>query len=276
MSKFIRRALRKPSVVSQDESIHVQDDATDTEQPESLPEDVISLKETKPPIKITSIKGKSVAINGNPKKPEILHRESTESTEGKHVQIAETTPEIYRRNSQPKRDSIESKRNEDWKQRRQSPSRSTSSKETRHDSITSNWSDNIPVITISKTGSSECILEQQTEEANTSKLSKSEQNDEDKIDPKEEPKVSSSSDTLVAEEQVFKPKIKHVLKKQTGVSDKGESSENVRKESNEHEGEETEDESTRTTVKSKAFEKTSTSDTTKSESSADYEDKSLS
>lgn len=44
-----------------------------------------------------------------------------------------------------------------------SASRSSSSKDLRQDSLTSNWSDNIPVIKISGTGSSECILETQNE-----------------------------------------------------------------------------------------------------------------
>lgn len=235
VSKFFRRALRKPSS-SEEESVQIQDDATDTEQPESLPEDVISLKEGKIIKKVL-------------KKSDSLQRTSSDSTEGKRVQISEATPEMYRKReafNQPKKESSQKYPNP-------SPTRSNSSKEARQDSINSNWSDNIPVITISKTESSECILEQKN--GDPSKVNK-------------------------ASEEAFKPRIKNVLKKQE--AERGEPEESVEKSSPEvsqvkEEQEESEDESTKTTVKSKNLEKSSASgtvsDTNITEESDDFSEK---
>lgn len=88
---------------------------------------------------------------------------------------------------------------------RRSSTKSTSSKDLHQDSLSSNWSENIPVITISKTESSECILEQQTEVPVTRKERKmvhqervEENKQEDSVQVAEpQCPVTGSSETLV-------------------------------------------------------------------------------
>ncbi|KAF5303691.1 hypothetical protein FQR65_LT00835 [Abscondita terminalis] len=120
--KFLKRRMKK----SQDD-LQIEDEGTDNEQAESLPEDVRKNSRC------------------------FLPQDSIDSSNDKR--IGENITDL--RNIK----SPDMKRDE-WRHNYRSSSFSNSSKETGQDSISSsNWSDNIPVITISKTASSEDILE---------------------------------------------------------------------------------------------------------------------
>lgn len=198
----------------------MQDDNTDTEQHDSLPDDVVSVKEAKPQSAF-NFKG---MVNLARKSSD--NRKSSD-IEPKHVHIVDCA-------QLPKRsDSYQEQRRDNWRERRrrQSPTKSTSSsKETKkEDSVNSTWSEAIPVITISKTESAECILEGTSKKAvdeeraqgvSSTYSSVSNQEDETPLPEKSEDNVKSSdsTDTLIADEETnFKPRIKYVLLKQMTV-----------------------------------------------------------
>lgn len=141
-SKLIKKALRKFSISEDDQN------ATDNEQHDSLPEDPVSVKppNRKPRPSWGGFEFQDIA------KQALQMKNSSEYTDNKHVQIKviQNTPDL-----------------------------DTASTSKRKDSDASVWSDNIPVITISKTESAENIL-------NNDKVSK-----------------------------MFKPKIRCALKKQS-------------------------------------------------------------
>ena len=142
-SKFIKKALRKTSISEEDNHETAnQEEGTDTEQHESLPEDLVSIKESK-------------ALQS----PLPLSSGSFD----------------YQKSLLQKRNSQKSV-SED----------SRTKKDMRQDSTSSVWSDNIPVITISKTESAECL---------------------DVVPEKEPPKPEP--------DHKFKPKIKCALRKQS-------------------------------------------------------------
>lgn len=183
MSKFIKRALRKSSSPSEEE------EGTDNEQQDSLPDDV-NIREAKPkPEKATKSNFRH-AINSALQQKENATIDITrrsDSSETKHVKIQGVKPTPTHSATQNK--TIYERRISKEKQ----PYSSTdNSKNTRQDSQTSNWSDNIPVITISKTESEECILEKQKQSKRPDVVTKAE------VEP------SKESD---------KPK-KHILRKQ--------------------------------------------------------------
>ncbi|KAK5642603.1 hypothetical protein RI129_008770 [Pyrocoelia pectoralis] len=171
--RFLRRAMQKPRNENREQ---VEEEATDNEQHESLPDDV-----NRTPNRLRKY---SIIDHNETKRPNI--------------------PDYN--NVQQKRNSVDFKRRDEWRQSYRSSSPSNSSKETRQDSISSSiWSDNIPIITISKTESAENILEQK----------------ENGIDE-------------------ASPKIRHFLRKQSGVYTDNDSDDGLC----------SEDESTKTTVKS--------------------------
>ncbi|KAB0796732.1 hypothetical protein PPYR_10793 [Photinus pyralis] len=165
--RFLRRAMQKPD---NENGRQVEEEATDNEQHDSLPDDV----------------------NRTPN--DMRKYSNADHSEIRRFHI----PDLQKR-----RNSVDSKRGEEWRQSYRSSSPSNSSKETRQDSITSSiWSDNIPIITISKTESAENILRE-----------------------------NGSNEAS--------PKIRNILKKQAEVATE-----------NDSDGQCSDDESTKTTVKS--------------------------
>lgn len=162
--KFIKNAIHKPTDGSKENNSisAAQDDGTDTELHESLPDDVnmrepSSEKDTKhhrssrkssPSKKLNSSTSKSTSEENNKSVKSI-------SSENDKPAKAVSSEKIKTLERTRKKEKIHDKY--------RSTSRSSSSKDLRQDSSTSNWSDNIPVIKISGTESSECILEHQTE-----------------------------------------------------------------------------------------------------------------
>lgn len=130
-SKLLKLALRKFSISEDDQN------ATDTEQHDSLPEDPSVGKQLRKPrpswgcFEFQDIANKALQMK---KSMELSSKESESSTDTKHVQINDVQTCITTS---------------------EEPEASTSN---RQDSDCSVWSDNIPVITISKTESSENIL----------------------------------------------------------------------------------------------------------------------
>ncbi|KAK4877203.1 hypothetical protein RN001_009709 [Aquatica leii] len=186
--KFLRRRMKKSN-----NDVKHEDEGTDNEQAESLPEDV-------------SKHGQG-----------LIPQDSIDSSDDKRVHILENTSDLKR----PGQSQSVDKKRDEWSEhyRSSSPSRSNSSKETRQNSISSsNWSDNIPVITISKTESSESVLD------------------------------DNANSSWRAGTSESRSKIKYVLKKQSEVT--------VEDESEDGQGS---DDSTKTTVKSIKFDKSSLS-----------------
>ncbi|XP_044270134.1 transmembrane channel-like protein 2-A [Tribolium madens] len=166
-SKFIKKALGKTSSMSENENRDNEnlDEGTDTEQHESLPEDLVSIKDSKPqpPSRL------SISSNSFDYQKGLLQKQSSlKSVSG----------------------SIQHK------------------KQFRQDSSSSNWSDNIPVITISKTESAE-FLDVVPEMTKT----KTEKTPERKEVMEEEIVKETAPDAAC--EFRFKPKIKCALKKQS-------------------------------------------------------------
>ncbi|XP_022904331.2 transmembrane channel-like protein [Onthophagus taurus] len=116
ISKLIKKALRKP--ISEDE------DGTDNEQHDSLPED------------------------GKEAKPQVPTKSTFKMQDTKVRNVVKSG--VSRKNSDVRK--VES------------PKKSFNLRNVRQDSIASNWSDNIPVITISKTESLENVLDLKQEE----------------------------------------------------------------------------------------------------------------
>nr|CAD7567448.1 unnamed protein product [Timema californicum] len=135
IEKLMKRALRKSSATSDDESAPVADEeATDIELHDSLPDDVSSVT------KAVSNKDRNVT-------------QKNKST----VKPKEPSPEKTNRRSQ-----LPKQRRRHNGSRPKSPPPSYDNKD-REDSLTSCWSDNIPVIKISKTDSAECVAQQRAE-----------------------------------------------------------------------------------------------------------------
>lgn len=97
---------------------------------------------------------------------EILPKRSSGPNETKHVKINKSVPVTIHSTTPRRKDTFDLKKTQELRQKRamQSPSRSGSSREVREDSLSSIWSDNIPVITISKTESAENILDEKPKE----------------------------------------------------------------------------------------------------------------
>lgn len=122
------------------------DDATDTDQHDSLPDDInnsnIAVKAENENRVLNNFKR---LLNAKAKQ-----RRATAQAQPSQQNKGPVTQSVTAAVTNPAK--IEKKK---------STSRSSSSKDIRQDSLTSNWSENIPVIKISGTGSSECILENQ-------------------------------------------------------------------------------------------------------------------
>ncbi|KAK9743978.1 TMC domain [Popillia japonica] len=179
-SKLIKRALKK-SVTSEEE------EATDTDPHDSLPED------TKPPIKKPTF---TIKKDLNPKRPVVhatLPKKKQESQDSKLSVEFETnpTPLASRHSGKHRKDSFDLKKHQD----KRKVIRSRSSKDFREDSLTSNWSDNIPVITISKSDSIEHIEEER------------------------DVGLAEGNDTLTQEKVDVRSKSRYVLKKQEVTED---------------------------------------------------------
>lgn len=143
LTKFIKRAIKKIPVAS----TITADDATDTEQHDSLPDDInnsnIAVKVENENRVMNNFKR---LLNAKAKQRRATTQvQPIQQTKGSATQgvtdVAVNNPIKIENN--------------------RSTSRSSSSKDIRQDSLTSNWSENIPVIKISGTGSSECIIENQ-------------------------------------------------------------------------------------------------------------------
>ncbi|RZC36461.1 transmembrane channel-like protein 3 [Asbolus verrucosus] len=164
-SKFIKKALGKSSI-SEDENQEAQnlDEGTDTEQHESLPEDLVSIKDTTKPPLVSKLSTGSGSFDY----PRVLlqkknsQKSSSDSSE-KHFQIKDHKAADHK-------------------------------KEVRQDSGSSVWSDNIPVITISKTESAEGL---------------------DVVPEMAKIRAVGEAPPKTESESRFKPKIKCALKKQS-------------------------------------------------------------
>nr|XP_023025847.1 transmembrane channel-like protein 2 isoform X1 [Leptinotarsa decemlineata] len=181
-TKLIKRALGKSST-SEDEPN--AEDGTDTEQHDSLPYDTISSRKSlhrplKPSFSwgktdFQTVATKAMQLNKNNPDPNDNRNIS------EHSQIATC---VSRQNSDLRKDVHRRKSNV-------TKTEPSFSDNTRQDSESSVWSENIPVITISKTESAENIL--------SSKISDSQKVEIDKV----------------PHQQQFAPKIKCALKKQS-------------------------------------------------------------
>lgn len=167
------------------------DEGTDNEQTDSLPDDANVKEEKKPEVvrKPFSMKPRGSSFKQAINAAVLQKRNSkADMAEVKHVKISDSAaPAVH----------VATKK----------PEKSTKKKhETRQDSQTSNWSDNIPVITISKTESEECILENSTVKIEKTAKIIVQEDQEDVIESEknecEEVNTNSSSK-------------KHVLKKQS-------------------------------------------------------------
>ncbi|KAI4471992.1 transmembrane channel-related [Holotrichia oblita] len=188
-SKLIKRALKK-SVTSEDE------EATDTDPHDSLPEDATTIKEVK---QQASVKKPSFTIKKENLKRPAVHSSLPKRGESQDSNLSvdfETnpTPLVSRHSGKRRKDSFDLKKHQDKRRgatRSRSPTKS--SKDFREDSLTSNWSDNIPVITISKSDSIDHI--------------------------EEEHDLQGSSDGLTQEKVDIRSKSRYVLKKQEVTED---------------------------------------------------------
>ena len=145
LTRIIRRALRKSSATSDEESMPVMDgEGTDNEVHDSLSEDRPQAKAVKAKPRFESYSGGINETSFNAEQAPVM-KSTAEKTGDKnhhcHYHHHHHHHQNHRRRSE---------------QRHKSPSSSSNNKE-RDDSLTSVWSDNIPVIRISKTDSSECI-----------------------------------------------------------------------------------------------------------------------
>lgn len=190
-SKLIKRALGKPTGSEEEE---VQNQDTDTEQHESLPEDITSIKEVRPQVSKPSPRDDfQNIVTGVLSKQKIqpkmenMKKGSTDSGETKRVHIQESS---HRHKSRTKKTAGHRQKIEDKQLKHEHHS---SSKDNSRDSNSSAWSENIPTITISKTESAECILESVDKNEN------------------EQPGCSGLDQ--------HKPKIKYALKKQEAQID---------------------------------------------------------
>jgi hypothetical protein len=163
----MKRALRKSSATSDEESMPIMDgDGTDIEVHDSLPED-------RPQVKAVKVRPQFESHNCDIVETSFdVEQESTRKSAAKN-----TGDKNHHHHHNHRRRS---------EHRHKSPSSSSTNKE-RDDSLTSAWSDNIPVIRISKTDSSECIQQ--------------------RAEP-QRPTKSNSSDTVIVaagKETVHKP-----------------------------------------------------------------------
>ncbi|KAL3276260.1 hypothetical protein HHI36_020975 [Cryptolaemus montrouzieri] len=156
-AKIINRALRKSS--TSEDAKEIQYDPSDTEQMDSLPHDVKSKDET-------AEKRRNSSTFGN-------FRKLVTSVAKRNRKESEDTNEIDGKETPVRKESSLNEENE----------------VNRQESVSSNWSDNIPVITISKTESAECILD---------------------VPPDSE---ETKSDAQAKNK--FAPKVKYALKKQS-------------------------------------------------------------
>jgi len=168
----MKRALRKSSATSDEESMPIMDgDGTDIELHDSLPEDRPQMKAMKATPQFESYSG-GIAETSFDVEQESVRKSAAENTGDKnHHRHHHYHHHNHRRQSE---------------HRYKSPSSSSTNKE-QEDSLTSAWSDNIPVIRISKTDSSECIQQ--------------------RAEP-QQPTKSSNSDTVIVAnviEPVHKP-----------------------------------------------------------------------
>lgn len=164
--------LGEGNINSDEEATTAQDEGTDTDQHESLPEDKVCVTEL-----VTAHSGLQKSVN------------TSKKAQAKDISTPlspETLLKAKKANSKQSKKSI--------RYIQQLSSKSTSSGEKRKDSISVQPSDVIPVITISKTESSESILQDGKEQHNT------------------------KSDTEVTTVS-HKPKIKYLLKKQNANVD---------------------------------------------------------
>lgn len=173
----------KKSIPSEDE------DGTDTDVHDSLPEDITSVKEAKSqtPTNDTAKKLSFKTVHGS------LIRKNKDNPTAPEVEVINAASA----SGKSRRDSFDLKKHQDKKS--VSPN-SKASKDFREDSLNSTWSDNIPVITISKSDSLE-------------KMEKTAQTEA------EEKTSVTSSDTLVQEKVDTRARSRYVLKKQKVTED---------------------------------------------------------
>lgn len=212
LSKFIKRALRKSSSPSEEE------EGTDNEQQDSLPED-INIREAKcKPEKPNNFRHaiNSVLQQKENVKPDITRR--SDSNETKHVKIQGIKPAQTHSTTQNK--TIYERRISNDKPPHTS---GDTSRNTRQDSQASNWSENIPVITISKTESEECILEKQKQTHKPDVVTKADVEPSKESD-KHRKHVLKKQKTMESEEYEEKPlkenkkKLEHENKSSTNGS----------------------------------------------------------
>ncbi|KAJ8932823.1 hypothetical protein NQ314_014408 [Rhamnusium bicolor] len=178
------------------------EDGTDTEQHESLPDDsMVSKHYVHKSVRPSLSWGNSdfpssvnKILKKNHGKIDRLPSGSMDSSDMKHVQIQEAA---VKHSTLHRCDTFELKKNQQNKKRCVEQVMPSTSRDMRQDSGSSVWSDNIPVITISKTESDENILRETKSKNEKTNLEKS----NDKLKEHESAK--------------FKPKIKCALKKQS-------------------------------------------------------------
>lgn len=197
--KFIAEKFKTKSG---EDSTQNQDEGTDTEQHESLPEDVASTKDTQPQtstnIKSSSSDSNNTTTHNIPLKSDHLKKRNSDLSDTKLTHIKSSKNSNIKQNNN---DISKYSRN----RLNRSSSRSTSSGEPRRDSVSSVRSENIPIITISKTESDECILNKQEKSVHNIKPS-----------AQDVAGTSTGNSKSIPE---YKPKIKYALKKQDAQID---------------------------------------------------------
>ncbi|CAH0546892.1 unnamed protein product [Brassicogethes aeneus] len=191
-AKFIKRALGKSSTSDEDQNI---EDETDTEPHESLPDDCNKeIKKNKSPLSSGSAEFSMLVHKALSFKKSDSFQSPSDTNGDKQVKIQET-----RASTVLKRKEVDAKK---------IPFRHIIEEKTvttRQDSNSSIWSDNIPVIKISKTESSENILDE------TITTAKSNGSKEGPLKKNKAPIVGAKPEN----ETKFKPKIKCALTKQS-------------------------------------------------------------
>ncbi|GJQ78717.1 hypothetical protein Trydic_g2751 [Trypoxylus dichotomus] len=200
-SKLIKRALKK-SPTSEDE------EASDTDQPDSLPEDVTTVKEVKPqaPFKKPFAIKKDLNFKAAAVHKGLAKRDSQDTNLSVDFE-PNLTPIASRHSSKNRRDSFDLKKHQSKKKpadSRSATKSSSNSKDFREDSLTSTWSDNIPVITISKSDSVEHVEKRVAEK---------------KLHDIEEQLSAVNGDILAQERVDTRSKSRYVLKKQEVTED---------------------------------------------------------
>ncbi|XP_018318769.1 transmembrane channel-like protein 3 [Agrilus planipennis] len=211
LAKFIRKALGRAST-SEEENPPLPDDATDNEQHESLPDDINTPKQDVRSPKSPRTRTNAVFQNFQNTVHLALSRKRSNSEANEDPQINLTSPSSI---SPKHKDTSSSSIN----LHEVSSSKQNGSKRHLKSNRPPKWTDNIPLITISKTESDDSLLKSSTIDIKA-KTEESSQNKEEKVKsfdtdvPSGSKKVPENLKNQ-SKERHTKPKEKHLRKQST-------------------------------------------------------------